>query len=98
MDIDVVATHGTNPLTLDSALTNGPNTVAHDWIVANASNHWRPTYRLHVLPGVYGVTSFDGRNVAPLPIVTKLVRVGAGGTVQNLLSSCKKTGLTAGVS
>jgi len=95
VQIDVVATHGTNPLTLDSAITNGPNTVAHDRIVANASNRWRPTYRLHVLPGVYGVTSFDDGN-RPLPIVTKLVRVGAQGTVQDLRSSCKPTGVTAG--
>ena len=96
VDIDVVATRGTNPMTLDSALTNGPGTVAHDWIVANASNHWRPTYELDVRPGVYGVSSFDGRNVAPLPIVTKLVRVGGEATVQDLPSSCPLTGATAG--
>jgi hypothetical protein len=85
VQLEVIATHGTREITAAWFESHETNGVAHDVIVANASNRWRPTYRLRVSPGVYRLSSFDGGIVmSPLLVDTKLVTVGTTGKTQDL--------------
>jgi hypothetical protein len=89
VELDVIATHGTREVDAEWVQIHGTNGTAHDLTTANATNRWRPTYRLNVSPGVYRLTSFDGGIDAPLFVATRLVTVGAKGEIQDLPTSCK---------
>ncbi len=89
VELQVVATHGTMKVTAIWIQDHGTNTLAHDLIVANISNRWRPTFTLRVSAGVYRLTSFDGGIDAPLLVATRIVMVGARGRTQDLPTNCK---------
>ena len=89
IELDIIATHGTRRVTSVWIENHGTNSVAHDSVVADASNRWRPNFRIRVSPGVYRLTSFDGGMNAPLFVVTGVVTVGANGATQDLPADCK---------
>jgi hypothetical protein len=89
VDLDVIATHGTRTVTSAWVVHHGEHAAAHEMIVADGSDRWRPHYRLRVAPGLYRVTSFDGGRNAPIAVANKLVAVGVRGGTGDLPISCK---------